>query len=99
MYALFTSNPFVGHLNPLLRQAEELRRRGWRVAVATANEMRSHVLSETPDVPFVDLGALGPVSDSLRGDHEAASLDPNFARGTYRIVHGLSAVWPMMFDG
>jgi len=27
--------PLVGHLNPLLRQAEELQRRGWRVAFFT----------------------------------------------------------------
>jgi hypothetical protein len=33
-YALFTAIPFVGHLNPLIRQAEQLQRRGWRVGIA-----------------------------------------------------------------
>jgi len=99
MYALFTAIPLIGHLNPLLRQAEELRRRGWRVAIASPSEMRNHVVSEAPDLPFVDLGSLGAIADSLRRDQEAASIDPRFSRGTVRIVQGLMAVWPLMFDG
>jgi UDP:flavonoid glycosyltransferase YjiC (YdhE family) len=34
-YALFVSVPLVGHMNPLLRQAEELARRGYDVALAS----------------------------------------------------------------
>jgi MGT family glycosyltransferase len=99
MYALFTSIPLVGHLNPLLRQAEELRCRGWRVAIASTSEARAHIRSESPEIAFIDLGSLGPIADQLRRDQEAASRDPRFIRGTMRIVRGLNAVWPVMFDG
>src|ERR1700688_3324638 len=99
MYALFTAIPLVGHLNPQLRQAEELQRRGWRVAIACAAEMRGHVAAEAPGLPFVDIGALGPLAESLRRDQEAASIDSDFARGSFRIVRGLTAIWPLMFDG
>src|SRR5579883_8489 len=98
-YALFTGIPLVGHINPLLREAEELQRRGWRVAVATAAEMKKHVEAESPDLPFVSIGELGPIAASLRKDQEAASKDASFVRGTMRIVRGLSAIWPLMFDG
>lgn len=36
MYALFSSVPLLHHVTPLVRQAEELQRRGWRVAFADA---------------------------------------------------------------
>ena len=99
LYALFTSIPLVGHLNPLLRQAEELQRRGWRVAVARAREMAPHVARETATVPFMDLGSLGPLADELRRREEAASIDANLVRGTLGILDGLTLVWPMLFDG
>jgi UDP:flavonoid glycosyltransferase YjiC (YdhE family) len=96
---LFTAIPLVGHLNPLLRQAEELQRRGYRVAVASTSEMAAHVAAETPGVPFVDLGRLGAAAARLRRDQERASRDRRFARGTLRLVRGLIEVWPLMFDG
>jgi UDP:flavonoid glycosyltransferase YjiC (YdhE family) len=99
MYALFTAIPLVGHLNPLIRQAEELRRRGWRVAIAGMREMRAHVEAESPGTTFVDLGPLGEMAGALRANEEAASRDRQFARGTMRILRGLSAVWPAMYDG
>jgi UDP:flavonoid glycosyltransferase YjiC (YdhE family) len=99
MYALFTAVPLVGHVNPLLRQAEELQRRGWRVAFAGTSEMRAHVTSESPGTPFVDLGSLGPVAGRLRRQQEDASLNPDFAFGALSMVRGLSETWPVMFDG
>jgi|SRR5471032_36815 len=99
MYALFTAIPLVGHLNPLIRQAGELRRRGWRVAIASFRELRAHVEAEGPGVAFVDLGPVGEVAAALRANEEAASRDRHFARGTMRIVRGLTAVWPAMYDG
>lgn len=98
MYALFTSIPLVGHLNPLIRQAAELQRRGWRVAVACAGEMRDHVSREA-GVPFIDLGPMGSIAGELRRREEAASLDANLIRGTLGILDGLTLVWPIMFDG
>ena len=99
MYALLTAIPLVGHINPLLRQAEELQRRGWHVAFAGAREVQRHVAAEAPAVPFVDLGPLGPITADLRRAQVSASLDSSFVRGTQRIVESLWAVWPSMFDG
>src|SRR3954471_24641132 len=112
MYALFTAIPLVGHANPLLRQGGGRGRRrrrgrvrgagrrgGWRVAFAGTREMRAHVGSESPGLPFVDLGELGAIADRLRRDQEAASVDRDFTRGTFRILSGLAAAWPVMFDG
>jgi MGT family glycosyltransferase len=99
MYALFTAIPLVGHINPLLRQAEALQRRGHQVAFAGASEVRAHVLSEAPAVRFIDLGPLGPIARELREAQERASMDPSFVRGTQRIVDSLWRVWPGMYDG
>lgn len=99
MYALFTAIPLVGHLNPLLRQAEELQRRGWLVAFAGAREVQRHVAAEAPAVPFLDLGPIGSIAGDLRRAQVSASLDSSFVRGTQRIVDALWAVWPSMFDG
>src|SRR5215204_1709579 len=98
MYALFTAIPLIGHLNPLMRQAEELQRRGWRVAIASLSEMRAHVESDSPGLPFVDLGPLGDIAGELRRNEEQASRDRDFARATLRIVRGLRALWPAMYD-
>jgi UDP:flavonoid glycosyltransferase YjiC (YdhE family) len=97
-YALFAALPFVGHLNPLLRQAEELQRRGWRVAIAAASEMAPHVRGEAPAIPFVDLGALGPLAGDLRRAEAGASADPNYSRGGLRFMPVLMRIWPGMFD-
>ena len=83
----------------MIRQAEELARRGWRVAIAAHSERRAHVKCESPDLEFIDLGPLGEIAAELRRNEEAASRDPNFVRGTWRIVRGLGAVWPSMYDG
>src|ERR1700729_11619 len=99
MYALFTAIPLIGHLNPLIAQAGELHRRGSRVAIATFGELRGHVAAENPSLPFVDIGPLGDLSTRLRDAEDAACRDRSFARGTLRIMRGLDAVWPAMYDG
>ena len=71
---------------------------GWRVAIASTRN-GAHAAAESPTVPFIDLGPLGDMAGRLRRDQEAASLDRNFARGTFQIVRGLAAVWPTMFEG
>ena len=98
-YALFTAIPFVGHLNPLLRQAEELARRGWRCAVATMSEARPHVEGKARGVDFVDLGPLGPLAQKLRQMEEEISIEPDFMKGTWRIMRSLNAQWTPMYDG
>jgi UDP:flavonoid glycosyltransferase YjiC (YdhE family) len=97
-YALFTAIPFVGHLNPLVREAEELQSRGWRVAIAAHRELVPHLAREGPGVPIVDLGALGPLSDRLRDREDAASADPDYTRGAIRMLPALTHVWPLMYD-
>src|SRR6185503_2088683 len=99
MYALFTALPFVGHLNPLIRQAAALQRRGWRVAVASTREMAAHVHSEAPEVPFVDLGELGGIAGRMRAAEEAASAEPDYRRGALHFLAPLSEMWPVLFDG
>jgi MGT family glycosyltransferase len=99
MYVLFTSVPLVGHANPLLRQAEELQRRGHRVAFAVARDLQRHVAAEAPTVRFVDLGPLGPIADRIHRAQVEASLDPLFWRNSYRILDSLWATWPSMYDG
>jgi MGT family glycosyltransferase len=99
MYALFTALPFVGHLNPLIRQAAALQRRGWRVAVASTREMAAHAHSEAPDVPFVHLGSLGGIGDRLRAAEEAASAQADYRRGALHFLAPLADMWPVLFDG
>lgn len=97
-YALFTALPFVGHLNPLLRQAEALQRRGWRVGVAAMSELGAHIATDAPGIPFVDLGPLGPLRDELREAEAGACADPDYRRGGLRFIPILSKLWPAMFD-
>jgi UDP:flavonoid glycosyltransferase YjiC (YdhE family) len=99
-YALFTAVPFVGHLNPLMHQALELQRRGWRVAIAATSEMRAHVEREAPSLPFVDLGPLGAatVAEMRRVEREA-SVDANYTRGATLFLPLLGQMFPVMFDG
>jgi MGT family glycosyltransferase len=98
-YAVFAALPFVGHLNPLLRQAEVLRDRGWRVAIATAREMAGHVTAEAPTVPFLDLGPLGPIAARLAQAQALASVEPNYRRGALHFLPVLAEIWPLLFDG
>jgi hypothetical protein len=90
--------PAVGHLNPMLRQAVELRQRGWQVALASTSEMRGYVEREFPNVRFVDLGAdrTGAVGGAEL--QARVSAQPNFVSGTMDILRSVNALWPMMFD-
>jgi UDP:flavonoid glycosyltransferase YjiC (YdhE family) len=97
-YVLFVAIPFVGHLNPLLRQAEELRRRGWRVGVAAMQDMAGHIAAEAPGVPFVDLGPLGQLRDELRQAEAAACADDDYRRGGLLIMSALPKLWARMFE-
>lgn len=99
MYALFTALPYIGHLNPLLRQAQALQRRGWRVALTTTGEMAAHVNAEAPGVPFLDLGALGELVPKLRQLEGAASGDRNYVAGALTLAKALASISSVMFYG
>jgi UDP:flavonoid glycosyltransferase YjiC (YdhE family) len=98
-YFLFTAIPFVGHLNPLLRQAAELARRGFRVGVAAHEEMRGHVEGQEPGVAFVSLGSYGPMPRTAQEFQEDATREPDFVRGAAAIFTWLHELWPSHFDG
>ena len=83
----------------MLRQAQALQRRGWRVAFAGAREIERHVLNEAPSVRFLDLGTIGPLAEHLREAERRASIDPSFVRGTQRIIDALWHLWPSTYDG
>jgi UDP:flavonoid glycosyltransferase YjiC (YdhE family) len=96
--ALFVSIPAIGHLNPLLKQGAELRRRGWRVAVASTEEMRAYMEGFT-DLRFVNLGPSPRGAMSNTELQERASANSSFVAGTLHIMRSVNALWPTMFDG
>jgi UDP:flavonoid glycosyltransferase YjiC (YdhE family) len=98
VYALFTAIPFVGHINPLVRQAEALRRRGWRTATAVHRELAAHVARESEGTTVVDLGALGPLRARMQRLEAAASADPSYTRGALRLAPLLFEPWPSTYD-
>ena len=85
-YALFVSIPLIGHLNPLIPQAEELARRGWHVAIACTQELRTHVERQARGVEFVDLGPMGALAEQLQRTEVEGALDPTYTRGTARMT-------------
>jgi UDP:flavonoid glycosyltransferase YjiC (YdhE family) len=95
--ALFVAIPALGHINPLLAQARELRRRGWRVRLASTLEAHTWV-SEQP-VEFV---ALGPDPNGPRAlpDLQArVATRTDFLSGTVEIMRWVNTLWPGMYDG
>ena len=99
MYAVFASIPLIGHLNPLLRQAEELSRRGWRVALASTTEARSHVEGRVAGVSFIDLGPQSTALGSLEDVEAAACRNPSFVLGGLKMMAWASSNWTVLFDG
>jgi len=97
-YALFASIPLIGHINPLIPQAEELVRRGWRVALASTREVRGHIERQARGVEFVDLGPMGPLAEQLQRTEVEGALDPSYTRGTARMTANFVELWPIMYD-
>lgn len=96
-YALFVSIPLIGHINPLLPQAEELARRGWRVALASTQNVRGHIERQSRGIEFVDLGSPGPLAPQLKAEADTAA-DPTGHRATMKIANGFVEIWPGMYD-
>jgi UDP:flavonoid glycosyltransferase YjiC (YdhE family) len=100
-YALFVSIPFVGHINPLLRQAEELARRGWQVGIASTREIQAYVESDPcacQGVRFVDLGTIAQFQSEWLQIPQEISQEKSFLKGSFRIVEVLWRLWPFYFD-
>ncbi|HLH30826.1 MAG TPA: glycosyltransferase [Terriglobia bacterium] len=99
-YALFTAVPAIGHINPMLQEALELKRRGWRVALAATEELRSHVENSAPDVAFVSLGLVpDDLKNKLEDGARYASAEPNFVKALVKSSLSLiDALWFHYFD-
>lgn len=97
-YALFVSIPLIGHINPLIPQAEELARRGWRVGLASTQEVRGHIERQARGVEFVDLGPMGALADHLQRTEVESALDPTYTRGTAKMTSTFVDLWPIMYD-
>ncbi|MEM8777848.1 MAG: glycosyltransferase [Cyanobacteria bacterium P01_G01_bin.49] len=100
-FALFVSIPFVGHINPLLRQAEELARRGWRVGIASCREIQAYVEADPcicQGVYFIDLGTAAQFHDQLFQLEQEIAKERFFSKSSFRIVESLWLLWPLFFD-
>ncbi|MEO1637397.1 MAG: glycosyltransferase [Cyanobacteria bacterium J06631_9] len=99
--ALFVSIPFIGHLTPLLRQAEELVRRGWHVRIASAEEIRPFVEVDTrtaQSIHFISLGKLPTFQDEFSRIEQLSSNEKSFLRTSVNIVNALWSIWDIYFD-
>jgi UDP:flavonoid glycosyltransferase YjiC (YdhE family) len=96
-HALFSAPPFVGHLGPLLLQADELVRRNWRVSVASFEEARPFVVRH-PGIAFLSLGPTGVDHRYVSKMIDRITFDPSFARGMRLILGGLAAHWTEDYD-
>jgi polyene glycosyltransferase len=97
--ALFVAIPLLGHLNPLLAQAAELRRRGWEVHVASTEEVRQAVQAQASDVDFVSVGTDPNGPNALAELQTRVAARRDFISGTVDIMHWVNTLWPVMFDG
>ncbi|NJR67049.1 MAG: glycosyltransferase family 1 protein [Leptolyngbyaceae cyanobacterium CRU_2_3] len=101
-FALFISIPFVGHINPLLRQAEELARRGWQVGIASTREIQAYVEADScirEGVRFIDLGTVAQFQNQWLQIGREVSQEKYFWKGSLQIVESLWSLWPFFFDG
>jgi UDP:flavonoid glycosyltransferase YjiC (YdhE family) len=94
--ALFVAIPFAGHINPLLQQAKELKRRGWNVELASLESARSRV--EGSGVTFVSLGSPADSQDIFDAIIEAGR-DQKFFFSSLKTMRGINRLWPAMYDG
>ena len=96
---MFVAIPAGGHLTPLLRQAKELSRRGWRTAVASADEARGLVAAQHPEVPFVPLGTCPGAAERTARVQAQVSAQPDAIKGTLTMMRWAHSLWPLMYDG
>lgn len=96
-HVLFAALPFYGHLIPLIRQGEELARRGWRVSIASGEDARRH-LEGRPGLTFVSLGELELNADEIEALFAGLTTEPSFVKNYTTIAAVLSAVWPSIYD-
>src|SRR5690349_17472772 len=98
-YVLFACVPAVGHVRPMLAQARALARRGFRVGVASFDELASVLASEAADVPFLSAGKLQSSEAERDAVAAAATAEPDFLKGLVRSYAGFSQeTWGPLYD-
>jgi UDP:flavonoid glycosyltransferase YjiC (YdhE family) len=96
-HALFTSAPFFGHRNPLLLQADELVRRGWKISVASFEEARP-IVSGHCGLTFRSLGPSGVDPATIDELRNRITLERSFVRGMQVILNTLGQGWLNQYD-
>jgi UDP:flavonoid glycosyltransferase YjiC (YdhE family) len=96
-HALFTSAPFVGHLGPLLAQADELVHRGWRVSVACLEDGR-RLVTEHAGVDFLSLGTADIRLDEIDALRTKITEERSFSRSMLTIIKTLGRGWTDAYD-
>jgi UDP:flavonoid glycosyltransferase YjiC (YdhE family) len=96
-HVAFAAAPLAGHLGPLLAQADELVRRGWRVSVISLDDA-APMVADRAGVSFVGLGqaVLAPSEiDRLRA---TITREPSFARSMVTVINTLQRGWTAAYD-
>ncbi|APR82782.1 Glycosyltransferase [Minicystis rosea] len=86
-------------MNPILRKAEELARRGYEVALASTKEARSYVEGYSRGVRFLELGSMGSLQAVIKETEREGAANPDFGKGSSKMTENLIALWPIMYDG
>lgn len=97
-FALFTGVPFVGHLYPLLFQAEALRKRGWEVGLASFELARPFVEKHFPGIPFISLGEAPDTLESAEEFLEKVCAEKSWLKSMIMLINPLERLWPAMYD-
>lgn len=99
--ALFVSVPLVGHITPLLRQAEELARRGWLVKIASGEAIQLFVETDrcvAQGVRFENLGRLTQFHDEVSRFEISSANERFFSKTSLEIINVLWLIWDNYFD-
>lgn len=96
---LFASIPLYGHFGPLLRQAKELVRRGWRVQMASTDEAAAYFDKSVDGVEFVNIGGGGISQHDVMALINRVSAEPDFLKGMMQIAGSMNSTWPVQYDG
>lgn len=96
-HALFASPPFVGHLGPLLAQADELVHRGWHVSVACLEDGR-RLASEHAGVEFLSLGTVDLRPEEIDAFRTKITEERSFSRSMLSIITTLGHGWTDAYD-
>jgi hypothetical protein len=93
--ALFISFPLIGHVNPLISQAIELEKRGWKAYIISCSTLRSHV--EKYNLEFIDIGKCDWMNNFDEMQQKVVS-SASFIRGIELLVDWSIEAFPHMYS-